>query len=64
MVLLLHVPINVMSIYIQMLSIIRRFSSKVRVRVDSDFYKHPVVKKTEYDVENEKWIKKSKNKNK
>ena len=47
-----------------MLRIVRRFSSKIRIGVDSDFYKHPVLKKTEYDVENEKWIKKSKNKNK
>ena len=44
-----------------MLSIIRRFSSKVRVRVDSDFYKHPILRKTKYDVENKKWIKKPKN---
>lgn len=43
-----------------MLSIVRRFSSKVK-RVHSDFYKHPLLKK--YDVENEKWIK-NKNKNK
>ncbi len=45
-----------------MLRFVRRFSSKVRV--DSDFYKHPILRKTRYDVESEKWIKKPKNKNK
>ena len=45
-----------------MLRIVRRFSGKIRV--DSDFYKHPLLRKTRYDVENEKWIKKPKNKNK
>lgn len=43
---------------------IRLISQRVNKR-KSDFYKHPLLKKSKYDVEKEKWIEeKKKNKNK
>ena len=60
----MHRPIKDRQIIYKMFRHIRLISQRVNKR-KSDFYKHPLLKKSKYDVEKEKWIEeKKKNKNK
>jgi len=63
MVIELHDAINARWIIYKMFRHIRLISQHAKKK-KSDFYKHPLLKKSKYDIEKKKWIEKKKDKTK